>query len=212
MARHQRAQMAGQDLTRDDVGRRPAVKQRAVAEGPPPAPAAVEHHQREHRERGPRNHPSRSPAEQSAAVAPAHGPSPPPRCRASRWRARSGGGGGGGLARQRRADAPAERVRRAEAQRRVAKGGAQSRERGAFARTIDALLEMALKFERRLEAQLAVGVGVEQCSGLGAVYAHVSALTHCAESAALDRAYRICRIRRIRLARPVCRRAQEICR
>jgi hypothetical protein len=49
--------------------------------------------------------------------------------------------------RQRRADAPAQRVRR--------------RERRALARAIGALLEMALDFERRLESQLAVSIGVD---------------------------------------------------
>jgi hypothetical protein len=53
--------------------------------------------------------------------------------------------------RQRRADAPAQRVRRSVAQRRVAERGTQRRERRTLARAIGALLEMALDFERRLE-------------------------------------------------------------
>ncbi len=163
MTRHQRAQMAGQDLAGDDVGlgavaqRHAVAERRAATKGPPQPRTAVEHHQREHRERGPGHRPSRISAGYSAALAAAGEPSEPPPGRARRGCARRDGG----LASQRRADAAAQRIRRCVAQSRVAERRAQRRERRALARAIGALLEMALDFERRLESQFAVSVGVD---------------------------------------------------
>src|SRR6185437_1057465 len=120
----------------------------------PQAGAADEHHYRQRGERGPRDRPSGyadcSANRSVARLAAAREPSWPPPRRARR------GGGRLGLFPQGRADAPAERVERRETQRGVTKRRAQHRERGALARAIGALLEMALDFERRFESQLAV--------------------------------------------------------